>query len=153
MVTLFLRIFLSRSVPDPLSLLLDGCPSLDQKSGWTAGGNGLIFAGEDREEIEDADHLEGLGGEGRGIHELGVAPDLAGAAKSADDGADAGRVDVVHLFQIEDEIEALAGDGLVQGRVEGGGMRGLERAFDAKGADGAGLPNVKIQEVLLEEDG
>ncbi len=136
-----------------MPVFLAGFLCLDQGSGWAAGGDGFIFAGEDREEIKDADHLEGLGGEGRRIDELGVAPDLARASQSAYDGADAGGVDVVHLFQIENQIETLAGDGLIQGRVELGGIGGLERAFDAKSTDGAGLPNVEIQGFLLEEDG
>jgi len=122
-----------------------------ERSRGVAGGDGLLFAGEDGEEAEDAHHLEAPGDEGRGIDQPSVSADLAGAAQGSDDGADARGVDVGGLLEVEEEVETAAGDRLIQSGIEFGCVGGLELAFDAKDADGTGLADVEIQRELLEE--
>src|SRR4051812_30804961 len=68
------------------------------------GRDGFAFIGVDLEEVEQADDLEGLHRELRGIHELEGAAALLGDSEQADKRADAARVDHGNVRDVDDDV-------------------------------------------------
>src|SRR4051812_9232524 len=86
------------------------------------GRDGFAFIGVDLEEVEQADDLERLHRELRGIHELEGAAALLGDGEQADKRADAARVDHGNVSDVDDDVAIAVAkkvfDGLTK-RIDG----------------------------------
>ena len=137
------RSLVGRAIEPSLSQISDASTG----SGRRAGVDSFLLGGKNAEEAENANHLEGLQGERRRVHELGIASYLTSSSKRIDHRAYPGRIDEGHLLQIENEVDTTISEGGFERSVQFRNAGRLKLAFDAKGANISALLYVEIHAV------
>ena len=109
-------------------------------------GGGCGFFVEGGEEIEQADHFQGLNGELGGFEQADASPGLLGGSEMADQHADAAGIDSGDAFEVEDNFGVTVGEQFVHGGVEAVESGAHAQAtFESDNFDGVQRSCVDIQ--------